>query len=202
MAVIYNMGLKEKDKKLKQIKDQVLKCKSCPLYKTRKLPVIGQGNHGADILFIGEAPGKNEDETGIPFCGRAGNILNELLEYINLKRKDVYICNIIKCRPPQNRDPKPEEIKKCTPYLEKQLKIIEPKIICSLGRFAMTFLMNKYGLKNELKSISKDHGNKYDIKVFSKDTIFIPMYHPAVATYNPNMKDVLKKDFKLLQKYE
>ncbi len=195
------MNLKEKDQKLKRLKNQVVNCKKCSLYKTRNLPVIGQGDHNADILFVGEAPGKNEDETGIPFCGRAGKILDELLKSVDLDRENVYICNILKCRPPKNRDPKSEEIKKCTPYLEKQIKIIKPEVICSLGRFAMTFLMNKYGLKDEVKSISKDHGNKYEIKVFSKKTVFIPMYHPAVATYNPNMKDVLKKDFKLLKKY-
>lgn len=195
------MDLKGKSQKLKRLKDQVVNCKRCSLYKTRNLPVIGQGDHNADILFVGEAPGKNENETGIPFCGRAGKILDELLKSVDLNRENVYICNILKCRPPKNRDPKSKEIKKCTPYLEKQIKIIKPKVICSLGRFAMTFLMNKYSLKDEVKSISKDHGNKYEIKVFSKKTVFIPMYHPAVATYNPNMKDVLKKDFKLLKKY-
>jgi len=202
MVVIYNMNLKEKDKKLKQVKERVIKCKNCSLYKTRKLPVIGQGNHNASILFIGEAPGKNEDATGVPFCGRAGNILTKLLEHINLKREDIYICNILKCRPPINRDPKPLEIKKCTPYLEDQIKIIKPKVICSLGRFAMAFLMDKYGLGQKIKPIGKVHGSEYKIQVFSNEIIFIPFYHPAVAAYNPNMKDILKKDFKLLEKYE
>lgn len=196
------MDLAQKDQKLKKIKEEVLNCKKCSLYKTRKIPVIGQGNHDANILFIGEAPGKNEDETGFPFCGRSGKMLDELLKDIGLKRENIYICNILKCRPPQNRDPKPEEIKKCTSFLEEQIKIIKPSVICSLGRFAMAFLMDKYGLKTELKSISKDHGNEYNIKVFSRETVFIPLYHPAVAIYNSNMKDVLKNDFQLLKKYE
>ena len=196
------MDLVQKDQKLKKTKEKVINCKKCSLCKTRKLPVIGQGNHDTNILFIGEAPGKNEDETGTPFCGRSGKMLDELLETVGLKRENVYICNILKCRPPKNRDPKPEEIKKCTPFLEEQIKIIKPSVICSLGRFAMTFLMDKYGLKTEVKSISKDHGNEYNIKVFSKKTVFIPLYHPAVAIYNSNMKDILKNDFKLLKKYE
>jgi len=106
-----NMDRKERDEELKKIRDEVLRCRKCLLYKTRTLPVVGQGNHQAKIMFIGEAPGYNEDKTGRPFCGRAGAVLNELLKSINLTREDVYITNLLKCRPPGNRDPEEKEIK-------------------------------------------------------------------------------------------
>src|SRR6056297_1887997 len=125
--------MKKKTKRMKKVKDAVVSCTKCPLSKLRKekgyLPVIGEGNHDANILFVGEAPGAQEAKTGRPFCGRAGSILDELLEHIDLKRKDTYIANILKDRPPQNRDPKTEEIKACTPFLERQIEIIEPNVI-------------------------------------------------------------------------
>ena len=108
---------KDKDEKLKKIKDEVLECKKCSLYKNRNYPVIGKGSHDAEIMFIGEAPGAQEDKTGHPFCGRAGEILDELLNSVSIKRQDIYICNILKCKPPLNRDPEVEEIKACSPYL-------------------------------------------------------------------------------------
>ncbi|MCD6471369.1 uracil-DNA glycosylase [bacterium] len=188
--------MNERDIELKKIRDEVLKCRKCLLYKTRTLPVIGQGNHQAKIMFIGEAPGYNEDKTGRPFCGKAGAVLDELLKSINLKREDVYITNLLKCRPPNNRDPEEKEIKACSPYLERQIEIIKPKIICTLGRYSMAYIMKKYGLENELQSISKIHG-----KVFqTKDIKIIPLYHPAVAVYNQNMIKILKSDFNILNK--
>lgn len=185
-----------KDKKLKQIKKEVLNCKNCPLYNYRKenklFPVIGEGNHNADIIFIGEAPGLNEAKTGRPFCGAAGKVLDELLESAQIRREDVYITNIVKDRPPSNRNPKPEEIKACTFFLKKQIEIIKPKIICSLGNYSTFYILEKYGFKKQIQGISKIHG-----KVFSVNGIkIIPLYHPAVATYNPNMKKIMKIDFK------
>ena len=193
-------SLNKIDQALLEIKKQVIACHKCPLYKTRTLPVIGQGSHKAKIMFIGEAPGRNEDLTGRPFCGRAGNILEELLASIKLKREDVYICNILKCRPPGNRDPLPNEIKACVPYLDKQIETINPAIICCLGNFATRYILEKFGLKNEVQGISRIHG-----KVFSVDTLFgkkkiIPLYHPAVATYNINMKSILLEDFRVIKK--
>ncbi|MDD3386369.1 MAG: uracil-DNA glycosylase [Candidatus Pacebacteria bacterium] len=182
------------EEQLKKIKEEVLSCTNCPLYKERKLPVIGQGNHNAKIIFIGEAPGAKEDATGVPFCGRSGDFLNELLEHINLKREDVYIANIIKCRPPHNRDPKEIEIDKCKKFIERQIEIINPKIICSLGRHSMNFMMKSLGI--DPQPISKVHG-----KVFEKRRLFIPFYHPAVAIYNSNTKEILKKDFEILKDY-
>ena len=116
--------------RLKKIRDQVIICQKCPLSKTRTLPVVGQGNHQAGIVFIGEGPGANEDKTGVPFCGQSGNTLDELFKSINYQRKEAYVCNILKCRPPNNRNPEKKEIEACTPYLEKQIEIISE--ICLL----------------------------------------------------------------------
>lgn len=188
---------------LKKIKNEVLSCRKCPLYveraKNKFYSVIGEGNHQARIVFVGEAPGLNEAKTGRPFCGAAGKILDELLESAGIKREDVYITNILKDRPPENRDPQPEEIKACAPYLERQIEIIKPKIICPLGRHSMKFLMEKFGLESQLEGISKIHGKLFEINNFFQRIIIIPFYHPAVATYNPNMKKILKEDFKILK---
>lgn len=190
---------KGKDNKLKEIKEEVLKCKKCSLYKNRNHPVIGKGNHNAEIMFIGEAPGAQEDKTGHPFCGRAGDILDELLNSVSIKRPDIYICNILKCRPPSNRDPETKEIESCTPYLERQIKIIKPKIICSLGRYSMQFLMEKFGIGDKIEQISKIHGSLFEIKIGSQKLKFVAFYHPAVVAYNMSMKETLKKDFQILK---
>jgi len=199
----------------RKIKEEVISCRKCFLYKTRTYPVIGEGSHQAKIMFVGEAPGLNEAKTGRPFCGAAGKILDDLLESVSIKREDVYIANILKCRPPSNRDPQKEEIEACVPYLEKQIEIINPEIICPLGRFAMEFLMEKFGLKDQIQGISKIHGKVFEPQVTAEDvqsSLFeqkrreikevkiISFYHPAVATYNSNMKEILKKDFKILEK--
>jgi len=194
--------MEDLEKNLKKIKDEVVSCKKCSLYKTRTYPVIGEGNHQAKIIFCGEAPGAQEDKTGRPFCGAAGKILDELLECVEIKREEVYIANLLKCRPPQNRDPQKEEIETCVPYLEKQIEIIKPKVICSLGRFAMEFLMERFGLKDQIEPISKIHGKVFEAKILFQKITLIPFYHPAVATYNPNMKEDLKKDFKILEKFK
>lgn len=186
---------------LKEIKSEVSNCQKCPLYKNRTNPVFGEGNQKAKIMFVGEAPGFNEDREGRPFCGQAGKVLDELLESVGIKREEVFITNVLKCRPPNNREPRIEEIKACTPYLDRQIEIIKPKIICTLGNYSTAFIFKKYGLKNQIQGISKIHG-----KVFSSKTLFgsvkiIPLYHPAVATYNPNMKEILKRDFKILERF-
>ncbi len=194
--------MKKIKKELKQIKEEVLKCKKCSLFKERIkddfYPVIGEGNHEAKIIFIGEAPGLQEAKKGRPFCGAAGKILDELLESINLQREQVYITNLLKCRPTKNRDPLPEEVKTCTFYLDRQIEIIKPKVICPLGRHSMNFLMEKFDLTDQIEGISKIHGKLFKSKNFT----IIPFYHPAVATYNSNMKDVLKEDFKILEKFK
>lgn len=190
----------EPTKELQKIKKDVLNCKKCPLYKTRILPVIGEGNHRAKIVFVGEAPGLNEAKTGRPFCGAAGKILDELLNSVGIERKEVYIINLLKDRPPNNRAPEKEEIRACAPYLERQIKIINPEVICSLGRFSMHFLMEKFGLENKIEPISKIHGKVFRAINLFQEIKIVPLFHPAAALYNPNLKKVMKKDFKFFKK--
>src|SRR3989338_1118088 len=194
---------------LRQIKDEVINLKESPLYKERiknkVFPVIGEGSNSAKIMFIGEAPGKNEAKTGKPFCGASGKILDELLVSVGISRKDVYITNIVKDRPPLNRDPLPKEIEIYGPYLDRQIEIIQPKVIATLGRFSMDYIMKKFNFTDYytgLTSISQMHG-----KVFRSETNYgkiriVPLYHPAVAIYNRNTMGVLKKDFKVLNKFK
>lgn len=184
---------------LEDVKKEVLNCKKCQLYKNRTNPVFGEGNPKAKIMFVGEAPGFNEDREGRPFCGQAGKILDGLLESVGIKREEVFITNVLKCRPPNNREPKIEEIRACTPYLERQIKIIRPKVICTLGNYSTAYIFEKYGLKDRLQGISKIHGKVFESKTLFESIKIIPFYHPAVATYNPNMKEILKKDFQILK---
>jgi len=184
----------KKEISLESIQKQVNKCKKCILYKTRTKPVFGDGSLDSKILFIGEAPGNNEDLQGIPFVGRAGKLLNELLESIGINRKDVYIANILKCRPPKNRNPKKDEIEKCTGYLVNQIKTIDPHLICPLGNFATQFILKLYNLKHD--KISKIHGQIFET---NSNQIIIPLFHPAVSIYNPNKKKDLFKDFKKIK---
>jgi len=195
----------DRTEQLRKIKDEIVSAKNSPLYdfriKNKFLPVIGGGSHYAKIMFIGEAPGKNEAETGRPFCGAAGYILDELLRSIGLDRKEIYVTNIVKDRPPFNRDPLSEEIEFYGPFLDRQVEIIKPEVIATLGRFSMAYIMKKFGLQSELKSISQIHG-----KIFIAETSYgkikiIPLYHPAVAIYNNSTKEILKKDFEILKKF-
>jgi DNA polymerase len=190
------MKMKDKEEKISELSKEVKSCKKCELWKTRKNPVVGSGNLNSKIMFIGEAPGFNEDLQGKPFVGKAGKVLDELLASIGLKRKDVYIGNVLKCRPPNNRDPKPEEIQACTPYLDRQISIIEPKILVTLGNFSTSYVLEKFGFKPE--SIGKIHGKVFDTRNILGQRI-LPSYHPAVATYNPNTKIILMEDFRVLK---
>jgi uracil-DNA glycosylase family 4 len=175
----------EKQAKLDQIKAEIEKNNICPdLAKTAKQLVFGDGNPNADIVFIGEAPGKNEDEQGIPFVGAAGKFLNEMLAMINLKREDIYITNIVKYRPPNNRDPLPEEKVAFLPYLSEQIQVIKPKLIVTLGRHSMDVLLP--GLK-----ISQVHGEPKRYK----GQVYLPLFHPAAALYNGGMRQTLIDDF-------
>jgi len=190
---------------LKQIKDEVVNLKESPLYNERIAnkahPVIGEGDHFASIMFIGEAPGKNEAETGRPFCGASGRILDELLASINVDRKSVYITNIVKDRPTGNRDPLPDEIALYAPFLDRQIEIIQPKIIATLGRFSMDYVIRRLGLEFELEPISKIHGKSFEAKTGYGTVKIVPLYHPAVALYNGGTKGELLKDFKVLKKF-
>ena len=182
---------------MEEVAKSVRNCKKCSLYQTRANPVLGAGNMAADIIFIGEAPGRNEDLKGVPFVGAAGKVLDELLRSVSLEREDVYIANILKCRPPNNRNPKKEEILACTPYLDDQIRIIDPKIISTLGNFASNYIMEKFTLPTG--SIGKIHGRIFETSTLTSRVNIFPLYHPAVAVYNPNMKNQLKEDFKVLK---
>lgn len=191
-----------KKNELKIIRDQVWNLTKSPLYKYRKknnyYPVIGQGDHDAKIMFIGEAPGRNEAESGIPFCGAAGKILDKLLNSVKIKRQNVYITNIVKDRPPGNRDPNKEEIELYAPFLVQQTKIIQPKIIATLGRFSMEYIMKMYGLEDKLGKISNLHGRVFETESEHGLINIVPLYHPAVAIYNRNQLPTLKNDFQVL----
>ena len=190
---------------MKKIKDEIVEAKDSPLYeyriKNKYFPVIGEGSHSAKIMFIGEAPGKNEAETGRPFCGAAGKVLDKLLVSISVDRKSVYVTNIVKDRPPENRDPSPDEIDFYAPFLDRQIEIIKPEVIATLGRFSMAYIMKKFGLESELKSISQIHGNTFEAETSYGKIKIIPLYHPAVAIYGTN-KEILKKDFETLKQFK
>lgn len=190
---------------LKKIRDELLVFKKSPLYEYRTankfFPVIGEGNHDANIMFVGEAPGLNEAKQGRPFCGAAGNFLNELIESIGLKREQVYITNVVKDRPPDNRDPTPEEIESYAPFLDRQIDIIQPKVIATLGRHSMGYIMKKFDLDLELEPISKIHGRAFEAKASYGPISIVTLYHPAAALYNGGMRDTLKQDFEVLKKY-
>ena len=183
-----------------KLTQEILNCKKCELWKTRTNPVVGEGNLNAQIMFIGEAPGFNEDKQGRPFVGKAGKIFDELLSFVGLKREEIYITNILKCRPPGNKNPTKEEIKACTFYLDEQIRIIKPSVICCLGNFASSYILKKFGLSDKIQGISKIHGNVFNVSTLSGKIKIIPLYHPAVATYDIKMLGVLKKDFENLRR--
>lgn len=202
--------MESKDEPLLEIKNEIINLKESPLYEFRiqnkNFPVIGEGNHHAEILFIGEAPGKNEAATGRPFCGASGKVLTELIESIGLKREDVYITNIVKDRPPDNRDPSPEEIKIYAPFLDRQIEIIQPRIIATLGRYSMAYIMEKFGLnepfdltQGKSKSISQIHGKVFNTKTSYGNIKVVPLYHPAVALYQNSLKKQMFKDFEVIK---
>ena len=174
---------------LESFKASICECQKCPLGSTRTNFVFGTGNEQADIVFVGEAPGEKEDLVGEPFVGRAGKLLDKILAAIELSRDDIYICNVLKCRPPKNRDPLPTEVDLCEPYLKTQLSLIKPKLIVALGRIAAcTILRTKEPLKNLRNQIFKYEG--IDLLV---------TYHPAALLRNPNFKKPTWKDFQLIR---
>jgi len=189
-----------KSDKLKEINDEIVNFKKSPLYKFRVenkyLPVIGEGSVSAKIMFVGEAPGKTEAKTGRPFCGSAGKVLDRLVVSVKMKRPDVYITNLIKDRPPLNRDPKPKEILLYGSFLDRQIEIIQPKIIVTLGRYSMAYLMKKFELEEKDEPISNLHGKIFKIKTSYGMIKLAILYHPAVAVYNPHKFRILEKDFK------
>lgn len=189
----------KRDEALKQIKEEVLQLKVSPLYQYRLdnkyYPVIGEGNHQAKIMFVGEAPGQTEAKTARPFCGAAGKVLDRLIESAGLRRTDVYITNLVKDRPPQNRDPKPEEILLYSSFLDRQIDIIQPQLIATLGRFSMRYLLDKFAVPEKNDPISKLHGRVFSVEASYGQISLATLYHPAVAVYDSHMFPVLEQDF-------
>jgi DNA polymerase len=182
--------MEEKREKLKEFFLNIRECRECILHSTRNKFVFGSGSAEAKIMFVGEAPGKNEDLQGLPFVGRAGDILDKLLATIDMKRNEVFIANVLKCRPPENRDPQVEEISICKDYLFKQIDIIDPRIICTLGKYSTQLILDtKQGITG-LRG-----------KVFQRDgRLVLPINHPAAVLYTPSRMEKLKEDFSRIKK--
>lgn len=174
----------------------ISECRKCPLWENTHHAVPGDGNPRADLMLIGEAPGKQEDLTGKPFVGRAGKLLEGLLSGIGLTRDDVFIANIVKHRPPGNRDPRDEEIRACTPYLEEQIRLIGPKVIVMLGRHSSRYILSS--LSVEFDRITEIRGTVYPGLLFGRPVRLIPTLHPAAALYNPGYREALEEDFRII----
>ncbi len=188
-----------------QIRDEILNLKESSLYTYRTenkySPVIGEGSHAAHLMFVGEAPGETEAKTAKPFCGRSGKLLDELLASIGMDRAKVYVTNLVKDRPPDNRDPEPAEIALYAPFLDRQIAIMQPRVIATLGRHSMKYIFEKYGLADKLQPVSKIHGQEFKGTASYGEVTIVALYHPAVALYNGGMKPQLMEDFKILKKY-
>jgi len=187
-----------KNRQIEAIAEEIKNCQKCSLSKIRTNPVPGEGNVDSSIILIGEAPGYWEDRKGRPFVGAAGKVLDGVLEKIGIKRREIFITNILKCRPPRNRDPRSEEIRACTPFLDRQLKIIKPKFIVTLGRHSTSYLFSKMNLN--FNAISKIHGRIYKVRFIDWRCYVMPTYHPAAALYNVNLKEDLLSDLWILKR--
>jgi DNA polymerase len=179
----------ERRELLKAVYEEARECARCPLHQTRTTVVFGAGNADAELMFIGEAPGASEDRMGLPFVGQAGKLLDKLLDEIGLARNDVFIANVLKCRPPDNRDPHPNEIQACHDYLRRQVALIEPTVICTLGNFSTKLL------RDDTIGISRLHGRDEVRIVGTRAVRLYPLYHPAAALYTPSMQATLRSDF-------
>ena len=191
--------------KMEAIASKVRSLTQSPLYELRQekgyKPVIGEGNLEASIMLIGEAPGAQEAKTGRPFVGASGRVLDELLESIGLARKDVYITNIVKDRPPENRDPSTEEIALYAPFLEEQIALIQPKVIATLGRFAMDFVLDLFHAPQAGGKISDLHGKLIEVQAPYGKVLLLPLFHPAVTLYRRDQREILEKDVQTLQPF-
>jgi len=182
---------KERMTALATLGDTASTCEKCDLCRTRTHVVFGSGRARTRVMFIGEAPGADEDRRGLPFVGRAGKLLDQIIDAVGFDREELYIANILKCRPPRNRDPRPEEVAACTPYLEEQIRLVQPKIICALGRFAGQFLSGKP--KATMGSL---RGKLFK---YGDDILVLPIYHPAALLRNPQWKRVVWEDVQILR---
>lgn len=174
---------------IEEIAAEIRACKRCDLHLARSNPVPGEGPRDAKVVFVGEAPGREEDRSGRPFVGRAGGLLSNALRKAGLEREDVFITNVVKCRPPGNRNPRKKEIRACLPYLERQIDAIDPRIICLLGRVALQALLNE-------ATVSQLHG-----QVIRRGRVYMPMYHPAAALRNPGLKTAVAEDMRRLREF-
>jgi len=179
----------ERRELLREVYEQARVCVRCPLHQTRTTVVFGSGNADAELMFVGEAPGAEEDRLGLPFVGQSGKLLDRLLVEIGLDRADVFIANTVKCRPPNNRDPHPNEIESCRQYLHRQVELIEPNVICTLGNHATKLL------RGDPTGISRVHGQPEVLVIGSRAIRLYPLYHPAAALYTPSNMVMLRADF-------
>jgi uracil-DNA glycosylase family 4 len=182
----------ERREELVELYREASGCLRCPLAQGRTKVVFGSGNADADLMFVGEAPGREEDLQGLPFVGRAGKLLDQLLEEVGLQRSDVFVANVLKCRPPGNRDPQPEEIETCRPYLHKQVELIEPRVICTLGNFATKLLTRSQ------RGITGVHGRPQVHELGGRTVRVFPIYHPAAALRSTKTLEELREDFRRL----
>jgi uracil-DNA glycosylase len=182
----------ERREELVELYREVQSCRRCPLHSTRTQVVFGSGNADADLMFVGEAPGFHEDQQGIPFVGAAGKLLEKLLDEIGMTRGDVFIANVLKSRPPGNRDPQLEEIEACKPYLTRQIELIEPRVICTLGNFSTKLLTRRQD------GITRVHGRPQDHVIAGLPIRIYPIYHPAAGLRSTAMLETLREDFKQL----
>jgi DNA polymerase len=183
------MDAVERAAALREYADQTAICTTCALAKGRTQVVFGSGSPNADLMFVGEAPGFHEDQQGVPFVGQAGKLLDTLLGGIGLTRADVFVANVLKCRPPGNRDPLPEEIAACEPHLFRQIELIQPKLVATLGNFATKLLSGKPA------GITRVHGYEQEVTLGARTVLLYPIFHPAAALYTPSMLKVLEEDF-------
>jgi len=181
------------------IAEEVRRCTRCPLHRGRLNAVPGEGSPKTSIMFIGEAPGRMEDIKGRPFVGRAGKLLTALLNSIGIKREEVFITNVVKCRPPDNRDPSEYEIGRCLPYLRRQIQVIKPKLIVALGRHSARTILAEAG--RSFRGINRDRGSIKSINLYGVDTNLLITYHPAAALYNPSLRNYLEADFKKIRRF-
>jgi DNA polymerase len=193
------MNLSEKKLGIEKLRKQISVCTRCPLHKTRTNTVPGEGDVNADIMFIGEAPGKNEDLQGKPFVGRAGDVFDKLLSSIGLTREQIYLCNILKCRPPDNRNPLSSEIRACVGSLDIQIKIVNPKVIGTLGNFSTAYIFEKFNIPTA--KISSVAGKVIDVKTLFGPLKIVPVFHPAVATYNVHKTELLIEHFQAFKQF-
>ena len=186
-----------KEELIGRISEEVRGCRLCALSEGRLNPVVGEGSLDSPVVFVGEGPGRKEDETGRPFVGSAGRLLDKLLSHIGLDRSEVYITNVVKCRPPGNRRPKSGEVRSCTPYLDEQLTVISPRVIAPMGNSATSHMLRTFGLGRS--SIGEIHGRPLEAEAPWGRAVLFPLYHPAAVLYNRGLEAELIEDFESLK---